>query len=357
MIGVFKMKICQKCNKINLDSASICQYCGESLESDIPYGFKVVDDLSDDVPKSYTPKSAPKPDMAITSKAAARFVPEASIEPDSEKSPETMPISSAIPEPQVVSDEPVTSMVTVRPYLEGVSIRYANKINDYGGFERIKCPKCGSDKISLVSDTQKKGFSSGNACCGYMLLGPLGFLCGAVGANKTKTTEYWVCGGCGNHFQSSAGNSEKERIKGQAMLLSNTPDDVTDNAEELFSRSSAELGRIKDKYKETFKEEYLHNKNLKIYAIVSLAAVIIFLVLAVLLYLVFDASSVISIILLVAAITVGIVSVALKSKIEQKYASESFIQLKSDVKEATEINNKLKAITEAKANLAKLRII
>lgn len=35
------MKICKKCNKINLDSATVCQYCGEHLESDILYGYTI----------------------------------------------------------------------------------------------------------------------------------------------------------------------------------------------------------------------------------------------------------------------------------------------------------------------------
>lgn len=348
------MKICKKCNKINLDSATVCKYCGENLESDIPYGFKVVGDLSDDSSKTDTSKSKTKPTEVSAPKSMTN--------PDSSKKVSksvAATVTMSIPDstPQTAPCESAESMITVRPYLDGVSVRYANKINEYGGFERIKCPKCGSDKISLVSDTQKKGFSTGNACCGYMLLGPLGFLCGSIGSNKTKTTEYWVCGGCGNHFQSNAGNAEKEKIKRQGMLLSNTPDDVIDNAEELFNRSSNELDKIKAKYKEIFKQEYLHNKNLKIYAISSLVFVIVLLILAVLLYFVFDTSATVSLILFIISIIIGIGALAFKSKFEQKFASAVFIQLKSDVSEATEINNKLKAIVEAKANLAKLRII
>ncbi len=46
--------------------------------------------------------------------------------------------------------------------------------------ERIKCPKCGSMEISI----QKEGFRAGPACCGAILAGPLGLLCGAKGSNK-----------------------------------------------------------------------------------------------------------------------------------------------------------------------------
>ncbi len=63
----------------------------------------------------------------------------------------------------------------------------------------MKCPKCGSEHIQFVSNTSSKGFSAGNACCGSVMLGPLGLLCGACGAG-TKKEEYWICRGCGNKF-------------------------------------------------------------------------------------------------------------------------------------------------------------
>lgn len=46
--------------------------------------------------------------------------------------------------------------------------------------ERIRCPKCGSMELSI----QKEGFQAGPACCGAILAGPLGLLCGAKDSNK-----------------------------------------------------------------------------------------------------------------------------------------------------------------------------
>ena len=69
----------------------------------------------------------------------------------------------------------------------------------------IHCPRCGSYDIMPVSEVSTKGkdFDAGNACCGYLLCGPLGLLCGATGKGKqTTTTTYWMCKGCGNKFQS-----------------------------------------------------------------------------------------------------------------------------------------------------------
>lgn len=48
----------------------------------------------------------------------------------------------------------------------------------------LTCPKCGSNNIFVA----KKGYSAGNGCCGAILLGPIGLLCGASGANKLEKT-------------------------------------------------------------------------------------------------------------------------------------------------------------------------
>ena len=68
----------------------------------------------------------------------------------------------------------------------------------------IYCHRCGSHDIMPVSEvsTSGKDFDTGNACCGYLLCGPLGLLCGTTGKGKqTTTTTYWMCRGCGNKFQ------------------------------------------------------------------------------------------------------------------------------------------------------------
>ena len=68
----------------------------------------------------------------------------------------------------------------------------------------LHCPRCGNYDIIPVSEvsTQGKDFNASDACCGYLLCGPLGLLCGATGKGKqTTTTTYWMCKGCGNKFQ------------------------------------------------------------------------------------------------------------------------------------------------------------
>ncbi len=62
------------------------------------------------------------------------------------------------------------------------------------------CPNCGANNSSVINETttQGKDFDTGNACCGYILLGPIGILCGACGdGKKTINTNYFVCNNCG----------------------------------------------------------------------------------------------------------------------------------------------------------------
>ena len=74
------------------------------------------------------------------------------------------------------------------------------------------CPNCKSRKLQLISETDTSsttsggGYSGGKGCLGYLLLGPIGLLCGACGSqSKTvtanSTRRFWVCQDCGNKFR------------------------------------------------------------------------------------------------------------------------------------------------------------
>jgi tellurium resistance protein TerD len=56
----------------------------------------------------------------------------------------------------------------------------------------ILCPKCGSKNVFV----SKRGFNASDACCGALLVGPLGLLCGQSGANKIERN----CLDCGKKF-------------------------------------------------------------------------------------------------------------------------------------------------------------
>jgi len=64
----------------------------------------------------------------------------------------------------------------------------------------MKCPKCGSGSCFPISSTRVKGFGAGEGCCGYVLFGPVGLLCGLCGMGEGTRQEYWKCGNCGRKF-------------------------------------------------------------------------------------------------------------------------------------------------------------
>ncbi len=83
----------------------------------------------------------------------------------------------------------------------------------------MKCPNCGSENCHFVSttETRSKGFSLGNACCGSLLMGPVGIVCGLCGASSSShTKEYWICNSCGSRFSQS---EAEEIMKNEAQRL------------------------------------------------------------------------------------------------------------------------------------------
>lgn len=70
-----------------------------------------------------------------------------------------------------ISDKASTCPKCGHPMKEG-----APAANNKG----LVCPKCQSKNIHV----DKKGFSGGKACCGFLTCGPLGFLCGTDGSNQ-----------------------------------------------------------------------------------------------------------------------------------------------------------------------------
>ena len=66
------------------------------------------------------------------------------------------------------------------------------------------CPKCGSAGCQPITETKYKdgGFGVLSGICGYILLGPVGILCGFCGhESKYKTRTFWVCPSCGKKFK------------------------------------------------------------------------------------------------------------------------------------------------------------
>lgn len=62
----------------------------------------------------------------------------------------------------------------------------------------ISCPNCGSTQVEFVTYQSSSNFDAGDACCGYMLCGPLGLLFGAKPKTEARTVR--KCKNCGHEF-------------------------------------------------------------------------------------------------------------------------------------------------------------
>ncbi len=62
----------------------------------------------------------------------------------------------------------------------------------------VRCPQCGSKDISFVTYQASSNFDTGDACCGYLLCGPIGLLFGAKEKTEAKTVR--KCKKCGCEF-------------------------------------------------------------------------------------------------------------------------------------------------------------
>ena len=66
------------------------------------------------------------------------------------------------------------------------------------------CPKCGANNSQIINEvhTTGKDFSASKGCCGAILMGPIGILCGACGKGRqTYNNQFWVCNNCGNKWK------------------------------------------------------------------------------------------------------------------------------------------------------------
>lgn len=101
----------------------------------------------------------------------------------------------------------------------------------------MKCPQCSSDNVQVHYETEKQGFSGGKSCCGWLIFGPIGLLCGLCGKDNVKSEEkYWVCNNCGRKFTDSEGNISERT---QEITEKNTElDNIFINAESQLSNNT-----------------------------------------------------------------------------------------------------------------------
>ncbi|MBU5465055.1 zinc-ribbon domain-containing protein [Anaerotignum sp. MSJ-24] len=85
----------------------------------------------------------------------------------------------------------------------------------------VSCPQCsaGSEFCHPVVKTNVKVtgkfYDICDGCCGYILLGPVGLLCGACGSSvktKTRNETWWICQRCGKEFMSKQSALERANV-------------------------------------------------------------------------------------------------------------------------------------------------
>ena len=89
------------------------------------------------------------------------------------------------------------------------------------------CPFCGADNCQpmqkTTTETSVKGYGWGSGCCGMLLLGPFGLLCGLCGAgskSKTSSELWWTCMKCGKQHLALADGLKKWDNSVSMLLVS-----------------------------------------------------------------------------------------------------------------------------------------
>lgn len=108
----------------------------------------------------------------------------------------------------------------------------------------MKCPKCGSEHVQFATSTKGGGFSFFDSCCGYILLGPLGLLCGALGSG-THTDEFWICHDCGHKFSTARGKENLREEEKRANEYQQNKAILTASGNKTHEELEADLNETK----------------------------------------------------------------------------------------------------------------
>lgn len=243
---------------------------------------------------------------------------------------------------------------SINPNLSGCSVTYRQKIQEnkeFADIDAIKCPNCGSDNVQFVHETEKRGFKVLDSCCGYILLGPIGMLCGACGMNKESTTEFWVCKKCGAKFNKNDNSSQVNDIKSKAQLLFSTPDETIENVRSLIDTLNNDLTKMKEnteslnKIKSDYEEEEKQkNPVYSNYSKVSMVITLILLIgvgLVILVNLLSKGNGFIAALIVTAAWVIGILVLEhlIDNLVEEKICSTEFIRKKQAINSKIEAQN------------------
>lgn len=168
---------CKKCGATIPEASKFCPRCGENLNAAAPA-----------VP--------PIPQAPRISQQQSSI--------QSVQIPSTMPVQVETESSQAVQAQPMP---------QGTNVG-------------VRCPACHSSNLFPITEntstTTGKSFSGGKGCLGFLLLGPLGLLCGSCGANQTTVNTsktFWVCKDCGHKFRNVAELMRETQSQAKAFLF------------------------------------------------------------------------------------------------------------------------------------------
>lgn len=150
---------CKYCGKQLSDGSRFCKYCGKALAG--AANAAAAPEREDRAADRKTAIAAAAP----AAQGAVRAAAPQTVAADTQK------------------NRPAVAVENVQP-------------NTASALKRMRCPQCGSEDLQYVTYTQNTNYGVTKGCCGFILMGPLGLLCGLCD-KSSQTYEYWVCRNCG----------------------------------------------------------------------------------------------------------------------------------------------------------------
>lgn len=218
----------------------------------------------------------------------------------------------------------------------------------------MKCPKCGSDNTQYVTNNIQRGFSGSNACCGYILAGPLGLLCGFCG-DSTYTQEYWICQSCGHKFSKSDSESANMQEDDALKVILEAGEDTFNNIDAIVKDAQEKHDMAFNLYHQQREKELRENPEMirssKIIKILTVAAVILFFGAAL-----FISDSDLGIVLFIPSVAAAVPAVYMYFQQTDNHGSDELLKLLKDTQDTKGPLDKYKRIKMA-ADLLKSRNI